>query len=157
MQGLPLFLGSMKRFGNSQCIRKIASRLCQAVHAIECLAAIEKRLHLAEFVFRAGREAKLLHAIATLEDMTRQIGELPPHGRKAFDLQRLEWFDLRNMLLVARAVAQSALLREESRGAHQREDFPATSPEWRVNQRVLLCGDELSFTKSQRAASEVTQ
>jgi len=102
-------------------------------------------------------EAKLLHAIATLEEMTRQIGELPPHGRKAFDLQRLEWFDFRNMLLVARAVAQSALQREESRGAHQREDFPAASPEWRVNQRVQLRGDELSITKPQRAAATVAQ
>jgi succinate dehydrogenase/fumarate reductase flavoprotein subunit len=89
--------------------------------------------------------------------MTRQIGELPPHGRRAFDLHRLEWLDLRNMLLVARAVAQSALQREESRGAHQREDFPATSPEWRVNQRVQLRGDELSTTKPQRAASAVAQ
>ena len=45
-------------------------------------------------------------------------------GGAAFDLRRLEWFDLRNMLLVARTVAMAALARSESRGAHQREDFP---------------------------------
>src|SRR5882724_6604919 len=68
---------------------------------------------------------KLSRALATLNDMTRQLGELPPNGRHAFDLPRLDWLDLRNMQLVARAVAQAALQRTESRGAHQREDFPA--------------------------------
>ena len=40
--------------------------------------------------------------IAALAD---ELGERPPGRPGAFDLQRLEWFDLRNMLLVARAVA----------------------------------------------------
>jgi len=49
---------------------------------------------------------------------------------------RTDWFDLRNMLPVARIVAQAALRRTESRGAHQREDFPGMLPAWRVNQVV---------------------
>ena len=40
------------------------------------------------------------------------------------------------MLVAARAVAQSALNRSESRGAHQREDFPQMLPEWQVHQTV---------------------
>ena len=32
--------------------------------------------------------------------------------------------DLRNMLIVSEAVARAALLRQESRGAHSRLDFP---------------------------------
>lgn len=38
--------------------------------------------------------------------------------------------DLRNMLDISEAVARNALMREESRGAHTREDFPASDPEW---------------------------
>ena len=38
------------------------------------------------------------------------------------------------MIAVAQAVAQSALNRSESRGAHQREDFPAMLPRWQVHQ-----------------------
>ncbi|MBN1808240.1 MAG: L-aspartate oxidase [Planctomycetes bacterium] len=41
---------------------------------------------------------------------------------------------LRNMLTVARFITHAALLREESRGAHYRTDFPKTSEEWRRHQ-----------------------
>jgi succinate dehydrogenase / fumarate reductase, flavoprotein subunit len=43
--------------------------------------------------------------------------------------------DLRSMLLTAEATVRSALLRTESRGAHQRADHPATDPSW---QRTIL-------------------
>jgi L-aspartate oxidase len=38
--------------------------------------------------------------------------------------------ELRNLITVARLISEAAYLREESRGAHYRTDFPATSPEW---------------------------
>jgi len=49
--------------------------------------------------------------------------------------------NLRAMLVAAEAVMRGALLREESRGAHHREDFPEESEAWRKN---VLCakGDE---------------
>ena len=55
--------------------------------------------------------------------------------------RRIDWLDLRNMLPVARIVAAAALRRTESRGAHQREDFPGMVLEWQVNQVVRLDGD----------------
>ena len=39
-------------------------------------------------------------------------------------------FELKNMILNARLIAEAALLREESRGAHFRTDFPKSSPDW---------------------------
>jgi succinate dehydrogenase/fumarate reductase flavoprotein subunit len=65
---------------------------------------------------------------------------------KPFDLRRLEWFDLRNMLLVARTVTISALARGESRGAHQREDLPGMLPQWRLNQVARLGPDGVVLT-----------
>jgi succinate dehydrogenase/fumarate reductase flavoprotein subunit len=45
--------------------------------------------------------------------------------------------ELKNMLLVGEAVARSALLRKESRGAHFREDFPDEGRDvWIKNTRV---------------------
>jgi L-aspartate oxidase len=38
-----------------------------------------------------------------------------------------------NAALVARLVIASALLREESRGAHSRVDFPTADDAWRVH------------------------
>jgi L-aspartate oxidase len=38
--------------------------------------------------------------------------------------------ELHNMVLAGRLVAEAALLREESRGAHFRSDFPHKSPQW---------------------------
>jgi len=50
----------------------------------------------------------------------------------------LRWSEARNLLLVARLVASAALDREESRGAHYREDFPNPLPEWRRHQSLTV-------------------
>lgn len=39
-------------------------------------------------------------------------------------------FELANLITIARLMTEAALLREESRGAHFRNDFPDTSPAW---------------------------
>src|ERR1700730_218208 len=77
---------------------------------------------------------KLERAIARIDDLAGELGERPFGAGRRCDMRRIDWFDLRNMLLAARVVAQAALRRTESRGAHQREDFPGMLPEWRVNQ-----------------------
>jgi succinate dehydrogenase / fumarate reductase flavoprotein subunit len=45
--------------------------------------------------------------------------------------------DLRSMLTISEAVARSALVREESRGAHSRIDFPQLSAEWGTKNNVI--------------------
>ena len=50
----------------------------------------------------------------------------------------LRWSEARNLLLVARLVPLAALDREESRGAHYREDFPNPLPEWRRHQSLTV-------------------
>ncbi len=86
---------------------------------------------------------KLHRALSGIAALADELGERPSGPASAFDLQRLEWFDLRNMIAVAQAVAQSALNRSESRGAHQREDFPAMLPQWQLHQRVHWRGGAL--------------
>ena len=79
-------------------------------------------------------EAKLTEALLRLEQMQRELGALPGGGDAHYNMVRLDWLDLRNMLLVAQTVVLAALERKESRGAHQREDYPGLAPEWELNQ-----------------------
>ena len=56
----------------------------------------------------------------------------------------------RSMLLVAESTAKSALLREESRGGHTRDDFPAMSNKWRqVNHIASFNGSEVTVRAQQ--------
>jgi succinate dehydrogenase flavoprotein subunit len=100
--------------------------------------------------FRTG--AKLGTALDEITGLAAELGEHPSGHAAAFDLQRLEWFDLRNMLTVAHAVTATALARTESRGAHQREDFPKMLPQWQVHQRVQLRSGALQISGAPAAA-----
>src|SRR5262252_5561024 len=100
---------------------------------------------------------KLMRALRTILELQRELGDRPAGGRGPFDMQRIDWLDLRNMILVARTVALSALRRTESRGAHQREDFPGLRPQWQVNQVVRLRGDEIDVRSAPVAAEVVAQ
>jgi succinate dehydrogenase/fumarate reductase flavoprotein subunit len=113
---------------------------------INTAAAIQRlQATMADDVGPFRTEAGLARALAAIDDMARALGERPAGDNRAFDLRRLEWFDLRNMLLVARTVAMAALARRESRGAHQREDFPGMLPHWRVNQVARLGTDGVTL------------
>ena len=48
--------------------------------------------------------------------------------------------DLRSLLAVSEAIALAAIERKESRGAHTRDDYPDTSPEWGKSNIVVRIG-----------------
>jgi succinate dehydrogenase / fumarate reductase, flavoprotein subunit len=98
--------------------------------------------------------AKLQAALGEIARMHEAIGDLPPGEPGRFDMRRLDWFDLRNMLLVARVVAETALARQETRGAQQREDFPDTSSAWEANQTVTLRSGALTIAREPVRATQ---
>ena len=91
------------------------------------------------FRTRAGL-SRALEAIAGLRS---ELEAGRPAAGKPFDAALTDWLDLEAMTSVARCVAQAALGREESRGAHQREDYPATSSDAAFNQVVSVHGSDL--------------
>ena len=91
-------------------------------------------------------DAGLRRALATMAQLTGMLGDRPMGDGRPYDMRRLDWFDLRNMLMVAHAVTEAALRRTESRGAHQREDCSDMRSEWRVNQIVRLRGDRVELS-----------
>ena len=99
---------------------------------------VELQAVMAERVGPFRTAGGLAHALERLADLRAALGALPPGAPARFALARLDWFDLRNMLLVAEAVARAALARTESRGAHQREDHPTLRSDWQLNQVLRL-------------------
>jgi L-aspartate oxidase len=62
-------------------------------------------------------------------------------------LARRDAIELANMITVARLIAQAALTREESRGAHFRSDFPQTDDaHWQKHIVLRQQHEELSIT-----------
>jgi L-aspartate oxidase len=51
-------------------------------------------------------------------------------------------YELGSMVLLSRLMVEAALLRQESRGSHFREDFPDTSPDW--EKHVVLVNEEVT-------------
>ena len=75
-------------------------------------------------IYRDG--GKLTWAVGRLRELQDRMRDvsIEDHSR-TFNTERVAALELACMLDVAEAIAQSALRREESRGAHQRTDFPA--------------------------------
>jgi len=102
-----------------------------------CAAAVARlRRTMTDHVGVIRDAAGLGEAIATLAQIEREAGD-----------DRI----LANMALAARFIAGSALMREESRGAHARSDFPATRPA--LAERSFLSLVELDHMASSQPAS----
>lgn len=67
-------------------------------------------------------------ALVRIREMRAEIGDHPDQSDHRFALSMQDWFDMRNSLLVAETIVLGAQIRTESRGAHQREDYPTTNP-----------------------------
>jgi succinate dehydrogenase / fumarate reductase flavoprotein subunit len=59
------------------------------------------------------------------------------------------------MLLTAEATVRAALLRTESRGAHQRSDYPETDPDWQ--RTIVVQPDTAHAAESPRMLLETAE
>ncbi len=83
------------------------------------------------------RADEVRDALSRLDALKARAARVKVQGGREFNPGWHLALDLHNMLLVSECVARAALAREESRGGHTRDDFPAMRREWReVN---LVC------------------
>jgi len=86
--------------------------------------------------------AKLQQALTGISEMRARALHLGATGGCKFNLTWQQALDLRNLLTASDLIARSALAREDSRGAHYREDFPNTDhAHWLKNIYVARDGD----------------
>lgn len=71
------------------------------------------------------REEKgLLEGLQIIQELQEKMNRVGVAGGKACNISWNDWLNMRNLLDVSAIVGQSALKRQESRGAHYRNDFP---------------------------------
>jgi fumarate reductase flavoprotein subunit len=73
----------------------------------------------------SGLRGALLE-LSALEDELSEIGIAD--SNRAFNLTWHDWLNLKSLVQVSRVIAEAALARTDSRGAHFREDFPQAGP-----------------------------
>jgi fumarate reductase flavoprotein subunit len=90
---------------------------------------------------------RALHTLAQLDSELLQIGVADDDP--AFNMTWHDWLNLRSLIAVSRVIATAALARDDSRGAHYREDFPEagdlTSSTYTV---VHQAGDALALSRN---------
>jgi L-aspartate oxidase len=73
---------------------------------------------------------RLSETVETIKAWSRYVLAEQFHMRPGYEVQ--------NMLTTAHIIAVSALLRTESRGAHQRTDYPDTDPAWAKHSLITI-------------------
>ena len=96
-----------------------------------------------------------LHTLAELDLQLSRTGVADID--RAFHIGWHDWLNLKNLVAVSRVIALSALAREDSRGAHFREDFPATG-ELDTSHYIVVRqrGDEPGLTREPVRFTRVT-
>ena len=69
--------------------------------------------------------AGLKRAEGALDELEAQLDAIGVDGTNlAYNLTWHDWMNLKNLILVSKSIRFAAMAREDSRGAHFREDFP---------------------------------
>ncbi len=89
----------------------------------------------------------LAQAEASLAALAAELREVGVPTGRGFNMAWQEWLNLDSLILASQAIVTAAAAREESRGAHWREDFPHTAPEAAglASTIVTLRGDRLAL------------
>jgi succinate dehydrogenase / fumarate reductase flavoprotein subunit len=96
------------------------------------------------------RREEIEDALEQLEVFKQRARAVTVEGHRQFNPGWHLAIDLTNMLLVSECVARAALMREESRGGHTREDYPEMNPTWRqVNLICRVDGDGVRVDQQQ--------
>ncbi len=93
-------------------------------------------------------------ALASIRALKMQAESAKAHGSSQYNPGWHEAISLGPLFLTAEAVARAALVREESRGAHTRADFPGEQEAWQKVHVVIRKGEDGSMAVRQETAAD---
>jgi succinate dehydrogenase / fumarate reductase flavoprotein subunit len=99
------------------------------------------------------KAGEIRQALEKIEEIKARIPNVAVEGHRQFNPGWHLALDLHNMILVSECVAKAALMREESRGGHTRDDHPTMAANWR--NRLLVCsadGSDVSVVEQPQVA-----
>jgi succinate dehydrogenase flavoprotein subunit len=96
---------------------------------------LQKTMQSLVGIFRTRNDVE--QALTELEKLKERWKLVSVEGSRMFNPGWHLALDLHSMLRISEAVAKCALVREESRGAHSRIDFPETSAEWGTKNNII--------------------
>ena len=115
-------------------------------------------------ILREG--ARLRRAIGRLTELDAELDRTGVDGtHRDYNMSWHDWLNLKSLIAVSRVIATAALARENSRGAHFREDFPdagdlATSTFTVARQRgaaIEIAQERVQFTRVKPGESLVRE
>ena len=95
------------------------------------------------------REEDLMEAVNGIQDLKNRAATVSAPGNRQYNPGWHTALDLKNLLLSAEAVARSAIVRKESRGAHTRDDYPDKKEEFDKVNTILRMGSDGSMEVTQ--------
>ncbi|NEM06203.1 fumarate reductase/succinate dehydrogenase flavoprotein subunit [Geodermatophilus normandii] len=96
---------------------------------------LQQTMHDLVGIIRTAPEVE--QALVRIAALRERVAALSVEGHRQYNPGWHLALDLPHLLVVSECIARAALEREESRGGHTRDDFPAPDPEWgRTN---LVC------------------
>lgn len=84
-------------------------------------------------------------AVNALQQMRTRAEKQAGPGGVIFNAKWNEAINVTNLLTVAEMITRSALMRTESRGAHYRQDFPTSNPDWLRNIHIVPEAGNMKF------------
>lgn len=104
-------------------------------------------------IFRT--ESDLQHAIKELVKIKERAKNVSIDGSRMYNPGWHMAYDLQSMILYSQFIAESAIRRKESRGAHSRIDFPKTEPECAKWNNVIKMNSDGSMNIRQEPLSQM--
>jgi succinate dehydrogenase / fumarate reductase flavoprotein subunit len=92
--------------------------------------------------------AEIEQALTRIEELKVRAKALTVEGHRQYNPGWHLALDLPHMLRVSECVAKAALLREESRGGHTRDDFPGPRDDWaKLNLICTADGEDIAVSR----------